>query len=91
MQKLTKIINEFGCAILDGALATELERSGIKLHKTLWSAYCLIDNPQAIETVHYNVFHYSIPYYYHYFSILKLVLIYVQLHLIKYQKKVLKK
>jgi homocysteine S-methyltransferase len=55
MQKLAKIINEFGCAILDGALATELETSGIQLHKTLWSAYCLVDNPQAIQSVHYNV------------------------------------
>lgn len=53
--KLNKIIKEFGFVILDGALATELESSGIKLHKTLWSAYSLIDNPQAIQSVHYNV------------------------------------
>ncbi|KAI8642487.1 Homocysteine S-methyltransferase [Parasitella parasitica] len=39
--------------ILDGGLATELERSfGKDLSSKLWSAQCLQDDPEAIKSVH---------------------------------------
>ncbi len=38
--------------VLDGGLATELERQGLDLTDTLWSARTLIDTPDAIRTVH---------------------------------------
>jgi homocysteine S-methyltransferase len=38
--------------ILDGGLATELERVGADLSDPLWSARLLVDAPEAIEAVH---------------------------------------
>ena len=38
--------------ILDGGLATELERNGADLTDALWSARLLLDAPEAIEAVH---------------------------------------
>ena len=38
--------------ILDGALATELERRGADLADPLWSARCLIEEPDLIRAVH---------------------------------------
>jgi homocysteine S-methyltransferase len=38
--------------ILDGGLATELERGGADLSNPLWSARLLLDAPEAIEAVH---------------------------------------
>lgn len=38
--------------ILDGALATELERRGADLNDPLWSAKILIENPDLIRQVH---------------------------------------
>ncbi|KAK9725509.1 hypothetical protein RND81_05G149200 [Saponaria officinalis] len=42
--------NEY--AILDGGLATELERHGADLNDPLWSAKCLIYSPHLIRRVH---------------------------------------
>ncbi len=42
--------------ILDGALATELESRGADLHDPLWSAKCLIEQPQLIRAVHLDYF-----------------------------------
>lgn len=42
--------------ILDGALATELERRGADLHDPLWSAKLLIDQPGLIRAVHRDYF-----------------------------------
>jgi homocysteine S-methyltransferase len=36
-----------GTAIIDGGLATELERHGADLNDPLWSAKCLISTPQS--------------------------------------------
>lgn len=36
----------------DGAMATELERAGITMHPTLWSAEALLTQPDAITLVH---------------------------------------
>ncbi|EPS71555.1 homocysteine s-methyltransferase, partial [Genlisea aurea] len=41
-----------GFAVIDGGLATELERLGADLNDPLWSAKCLIDSPHLIRGVH---------------------------------------
>ncbi|KAI3980930.1 hypothetical protein MKX01_025495 [Papaver californicum] len=41
-----------GYAVIDGGLATELERHGADLHDPLWSGKCLISSPHLIRTVH---------------------------------------
>ncbi|XP_022849510.1 homocysteine S-methyltransferase 2-like isoform X1 [Olea europaea var. sylvestris] len=41
-----------GYAVIDGGLATELERHGAKLNDPLWSAKCLISSPHLIRSVH---------------------------------------
>jgi homocysteine S-methyltransferase len=45
-----------GVVILDGGLATELERRGLDLRDPLWSAKFLVEAPGEIETVHYEYF-----------------------------------
>ncbi len=40
--------------VLDGAMATELERRGADIDDPLWSARILIDNPALIESVHFD-------------------------------------
>jgi homocysteine S-methyltransferase len=42
--------------ILDGALATELERRGADLHDPLWSAKVLLEHPDLIRTVHQDYY-----------------------------------
>ncbi|WP_353853908.1 homocysteine S-methyltransferase [Bacillus sp. Bos-x628] len=42
--------------ILDGALATELERKGCDLNDRLWSAKILIEQPELIQQVHLDYF-----------------------------------
>lgn len=42
--------------ILDGALATELERRGADLRDPLWSAKVLLEQPELIRQVHYDYF-----------------------------------
>jgi len=42
--------------LLDGALATELERRGADLHDPLWSAKTLLERPQMILAVHLDYF-----------------------------------
>ncbi|MEO6447513.1 MAG: homocysteine S-methyltransferase [Gemmatimonadaceae bacterium] len=44
------------CQVIDGGLATELERRGHDLHDRLWSARLLLDAPEAIERVHFDYF-----------------------------------
>lgn len=46
------IIQEQGLVILDGALATELERRGANLNHALWSAKLLTEDPMLIKKVH---------------------------------------
>jgi homocysteine S-methyltransferase len=41
-----------GLHVLDGAMATELERRGFDLDGPLWSAHVLESSPQAISAVH---------------------------------------
>jgi homocysteine S-methyltransferase len=42
--------------VLDGALATELERRGADLNDPLWSAKCLLEQPDLIREVHLDYF-----------------------------------
>ena len=51
------IIEKQGCVILDGALATELEKRGANLNHALWSAKLLIENPTLIKQVHLDYLH----------------------------------
>jgi homocysteine S-methyltransferase len=41
-----------GTLVLDGGLATELERAGFDLAHPLWSARLLVERPEAIAAVH---------------------------------------
>ncbi|MCI0551762.1 MAG: homocysteine S-methyltransferase [Anaerolineae bacterium] len=42
--------------VIDGALATELERRGYNLKDDLWSAKILLEQPEAIKQLHYDYF-----------------------------------
>jgi len=42
--------------VLDGGLATELERRGLDISGPLWSARVLLESPEAIEQLHYDYF-----------------------------------
>lgn len=41
-----------GCAVIDGGFATQLERHGASIKDPLWSAICLIKDPDLIKRVH---------------------------------------
>ncbi len=45
-----------GLVVLDGALATELERRGADLNDPLWSARLLIEAPESIARLHADYF-----------------------------------
>jgi homocysteine S-methyltransferase len=45
-----------GGGVLDGGLASELERRGADLHDPLWSAKVLLESPEAIVDVHHAYF-----------------------------------
>lgn len=53
---LTPFLQRQGVVILDGALATELERRGTDLRDALWSAKLLVDDPALIRKTHYDYF-----------------------------------
>lgn len=46
------LLDDRGFVLLDGGLATELERCGHDLNHSLWSARLIIENPQAIRNAH---------------------------------------
>lgn len=49
-------IDHKGYAVIDGALATELQNRGCDLNDALWSAKILIEQPHLISAVHYDYF-----------------------------------
>ncbi|HSG45413.1 MAG TPA: homocysteine S-methyltransferase [Anaerolineales bacterium] len=53
---IASILNDQPALIIDGALATELERRGYDLKDELWSAKILLENPEAIKQLHYDYF-----------------------------------
>ncbi len=52
MNHIERILNEFPFIVLDGGLATELEKAGHNLKDRLWSAKILAEKPEAILNVH---------------------------------------
>lgn len=53
---ISTFLNHRRAIVLDGALATELERRGHDLRDPLWSAKILLDAPEAIQAVHADYF-----------------------------------
>ena len=53
---LQPFIDAQGVVLLDGALATELERRGADLNDPLWSAKILLESPDLIRDVHREYF-----------------------------------
>jgi homocysteine S-methyltransferase len=56
MNPIASILDRYPALVIDGALATELERRGHDLKDTLWSAKILLEQPDAIKQVHYDYF-----------------------------------
>src|SRR5450631_3318858 len=56
MNPIAPFLEQQGVVILDGALATELERRGADLRDPLWSAKLLLENPALIRDVHLDYF-----------------------------------
>ncbi len=56
MQNPQRLIERFESRVhvLDGGLATDLERRGHDVSGRLWSAQVLLDDPDAIEQLHYD-------------------------------------
>lgn len=52
MNRLAEALKNTPFLVLDGALATELERAGMDLADPLWSASALMEAPEAILRVH---------------------------------------
>jgi len=53
---IADLLQRQAIVILDGALATELERRGADLNDPLWSAKILIEQPELIRAVHADYF-----------------------------------
>jgi homocysteine S-methyltransferase len=54
---IAPFIEQQGVLILDGGLATELERHGADLSDELWSARLLAEDPDLIRRVHLDYYH----------------------------------
>lgn len=57
-RRIQGLIGEDRCVILDGGVATELERVGLKEHrisdKGLWGTWALYHTPHAVQEVHHR-------------------------------------
>jgi len=53
---VASILDRYPALVIDGALATELERRGYNLKDSLWSAKILFEQPEAIKQLHYDYF-----------------------------------
>ncbi|MCQ3937090.1 MAG: homocysteine S-methyltransferase [Chloroflexi bacterium] len=56
MNPIESLLQKQPLAIVDGALATELERRGCDLNDALWSAKILMEQPELIRQVHLDYF-----------------------------------
>ena len=56
MNPIETILNNQSIAIIDGAMATELEGRGCDLNDALWSAKVLLEQPELIRVVHLDYF-----------------------------------
>jgi homocysteine S-methyltransferase len=53
---IASILDHYPALVVDGALATELERRGCNLTDELWSAKVLLEQPEIIRQVHLDYF-----------------------------------
>ncbi len=56
MNPIASILESYSLFVIDGALATELERRGCDLKDELWSAKILLEQPEMIKAVHRDYF-----------------------------------
>jgi homocysteine S-methyltransferase len=56
LNPLAPFLADNGVMVLDGALATELERRGADLRDPLWSAKLLLEDPAMIRRLHYDYY-----------------------------------
>jgi len=56
LNPIASILDHYPVLVIDGALATELERRGCDLKDDLWSAKILLEQPEMIKQVHYDYF-----------------------------------
>src|ERR1051326_1971127 len=56
MNPIASILDVQPALVIDGALATELERRGYDLKDDLWSAKILLEQPEAIQQLHFDYF-----------------------------------
>src|SRR5574339_998891 len=56
MNPIASILDRYPALVIDGALATELERRGCNLKDELWSAKILLEQPELIKQVHLDYF-----------------------------------
>lgn len=56
MNAIETVLNNQRIAIIDGAMATELEARGCDLNDALWSARVLLEQPELIRAVHLDYF-----------------------------------
>ncbi len=56
MNPIASILDRHPVLVIDGALATELERRGCDLSDDLWSARILLEQPESIKRVHLDYF-----------------------------------
>lgn len=56
MNPIASILDHYPALVIDGALATELERRGCDLKDDLWSAKILVEQPEIIKQVHFDYF-----------------------------------
>lgn len=54
--RLSKLLNTRPLVVVDGAMATELEKLGVDTANELWSATALIDHRDAVAQVHRDYF-----------------------------------
>jgi len=53
---IDSVLDHYPVLVIDGALATELERRGCDLKDALWSAKILLEQPETIKQVHLDYF-----------------------------------
>ncbi|MCC7118469.1 MAG: homocysteine S-methyltransferase [Anaerolineales bacterium] len=56
MNPIERLLQNQSLIVLDGALATELEKRGCDLNDPLWSAKVLLEQPELIQQVHLDYF-----------------------------------
>ncbi len=56
MNPIDSLLTKQRIAIVDGAMATELEARGCNLNNALWSAKVLLEQPELIHAVHLDYF-----------------------------------